>query len=1063
MFDFHNCKCWRHMHKLLRPPEVALFFSFFLLRTPWAMTADVILISVHIGNNPLYGYFAAAPVYNVAVKHIKQIYPTTLSSLRHIPLFLPGYDLCADGGDRMNEFVTAFYFTHPEIFKNKSVYPVFGSPECTNQALALADLSREFDLPLFTSVAGDSRLTNRKRYPTTSAIAPLAGPDVLGCVDALLKRFNWKTLGLICDSMSHLPGLANFFYARCVDLRKFLTNQKYNWYNKEYDSAKERDFHSYLAFLKDSVRVFLILTIPEYLWEFMVTAYSMGLTNGEYVFIAIQPTKRPGIDTVSWSAGTNNDLGAMEAYKTLIVVTGVVPNWNTIINLTSEISTTAQNLFNYSYPPKDKENDMQIGIYESTRMMAQVFDENYPAVLGMPKAKFIQKFFNRSFNFAARNFSLDAVGSKINDVPVLRLNLLTKIMEPAMVFDTVAMKFYGVKNELWYWVGRNTSPPDKPLCGFRGNECDNSSPLMLGAIAGGVAAGVIISLTLGIVCYIRYCGHDDHMRWLLDPSVVTLQTNALTVEDSPCKMYLGRKGFLGTHEIYALPIKPTTTVDGEAIKKNKRLRRLLHELHHLQHANISHFFGIVCPVKSNEILLISSGGGKGSLRLLLDGQMQMLSDERVLSSVLNDLLEGMDYLHGKHHGHHGNITSLNCIIDSRYILKLSHINHLRLYHDLYATRPIINWSSADYRTIDMLWKAPEILVVRNNIEAFLRKCSTKECDVYAFGVIFLEVITKFVPYNVIFDSEKSVEAALQIAAQTGSHTKVIPIPFDQLPENAVYLVNKCFLPPHKRPTVKTLKKDLQKYLPKSHDLIRYLSKKLQEYSEELEVLVLEKTRELEIQRLKVEDILSEILPSIVIQKLRSKETISPELYKCVTIMFSDVPAFSDMVQRRPPSDSISFLTLLYSIFDEIHGNFDVYKVETVKDIHLVVSGLPQRNGDTHVFHICDFSLAFLHSVKRTNSIATSQFDTTLRVGINSGPCAAGVIGLTLPRYCLFGDTLNTASRMESTGEAGKIQISQFTRELIGDYSPYSITLRGFVEVKGKGSMRTYWLSNSDTN
>ncbi|XP_076022323.1 atrial natriuretic peptide receptor 1 [Genypterus blacodes] len=221
--------------------------------------------------------------------------------------------------------------------------------------------------------------------------------------------------------------------------------------------------------------------------------------------------------------------------------------------------------------------------------------------------------------------------------------------------------------------------------------------------------------------------------------------------------------------------------------------------------------------------------------------------------------------------------------------------------------------------------------------------------------------------------------------------------------------------------------------------------------------IAEKTEDLRRQRQLAEDLLHQMLPKSVAKQLRQHKHVEAESYEKVTIFFSDIVGFTSISASCTPLQVVKMLNNLYMCFDTRIDSYNVYKVETIGDAYMVVSGLPERNGDRHADEIAKMALDLVAAVRQVSIPHMPNQRLQLRAGIHTGPCVAGIVGYKMPRYCLFGDTVNTASRMESTSLPQRIHTSSETYLALMKDNAYELQLRGEIEVKGKGIMNTYWL------
>ncbi|MEM8639196.1 MAG: adenylate/guanylate cyclase domain-containing protein [Cyanobacteria bacterium P01_G01_bin.54] len=212
------------------------------------------------------------------------------------------------------------------------------------------------------------------------------------------------------------------------------------------------------------------------------------------------------------------------------------------------------------------------------------------------------------------------------------------------------------------------------------------------------------------------------------------------------------------------------------------------------------------------------------------------------------------------------------------------------------------------------------------------------------------------------------------------------------------------------------------------------------------------TRTIEAERLANERLLLNILPAAIAQRLKQQEVTIADRFETIPILFADLVGFTPLSAQLNPIQLVELLNRLFSAFDALTDRYGLEKIKTIGDAYMVVGGVPNSHPDP-VGAIADLALAMRTEVQRLAQGGSSPL--TLRIGIHTGTVVAGVIGKKKFSYDIWGDAVNTASRMESHGQPNRIHITAATAAQL--QSRYDCQYRGQIEIKGKGLMETYWL------
>ncbi len=212
----------------------------------------------------------------------------------------------------------------------------------------------------------------------------------------------------------------------------------------------------------------------------------------------------------------------------------------------------------------------------------------------------------------------------------------------------------------------------------------------------------------------------------------------------------------------------------------------------------------------------------------------------------------------------------------------------------------------------------------------------------------------------------------------------------------------------------------------------------------------------EAERKKSDELLLNILPAQVADELKNSGTTVARQYDHVTVMLTDFVNFTQAVEKMQPQALIDELDVCFRAFDEIMGRYGIEKIKTIGDAYLAVSGLPKADKQ-HAEKTILAAIEIKRFVSERLAMNSAEGAFAVRIGINSGSVVAGVVGVKKFAYDIWGDTVNTAARMEQNSAAGRINISEATYELVKNKIP--CTSRGMVEVKGKGLLHMYYVND----
>ncbi|XP_050448835.1 atrial natriuretic peptide receptor 1-like isoform X3 [Cataglyphis hispanica] len=1010
---------------------------------------------------------------------LPRVLPAVLLAVRYVSSLkgpLPGWSIKVDHRDSHCSStygpLAAF-----EFYINQTADAFLG-PVCDYVIAPVARYAGVWGIPVLTAGAQAEAFRHKgEHYPTLTRM--MGSHRLVGeALRHILRRFGWKIAGLLFHNhaMASSRGNSECHFTLSAVFTALNQTPVHKSFNQETTTAE--DYRNLLTFVSKSARIVVMCANSTTIREILLAAEELGMVDsGEYVFFSIELSSSDNDSTEPWKIDGDTEERnekARKAYQALLTVTARTPDNMEYLNFSREVKSLAQSKYNFTFG-NSSVSTFVTAFYDAVLLYALALKESLPEKPGevnLDGGNLTRRMWGKSFKGITGDVNIDDNGDRIADYSLLD-------MDPATSRFEIVANYYGANKTLEYipgkqihWAGgRLEPPPDTPTCGFDGSLCpDNSLPGY--AILSMVLSSIVVVLVVGSVFIYRRFKLEAEiasMTWKVHWDDVIVIPNAKTrgsmysliankFRDSQLTIYSEDNASMpddvdknvyvptGFYKNSKIAIK---YIPRNKVEISRPLLLELKRMKDLQHDHLVRFYG-AC-LEPPHCCLLTEYCPKGSLQDILENE-QIKLDRVFRGSLIHDIVRGMAYLHASEVKSHGNLKSSNCVVDSRFVLKIADFG----LHELRRTNADEEMDRNSYAYWRrQLWTAPELLRMERRPPE-----GTQKGDVYSFAIIVHEIVMRQGPFYLGDNNDLSPKEIIEGVRRGGGSPLRPVIDVAAVEEEVATLMRRCWAQdsadrpdfPALKQTIRKINKDYE-----SSNILDNLLSRMEQYATNLETLVEERTADYLEEKRKCEELLYQLLPKSVASQLILGQSVIAETYDQVTIYFSDIVGFTSLSAESTPLQVVDLLNDLYTCFDSIIENFDVYKVETIGDAYMVVSGLPVRNGMNHAREIARMSLALRDTVMTFSIRHRPNEQLKLRIGMHSGPCVAGVVGLKMPRYCLFGDTVNTASRMESNGEALKIHVSPKTKEILDTFGTFELVCRGEVILKGKGPMTTYWL------
>ncbi|VDM59411.1 unnamed protein product [Angiostrongylus costaricensis] len=993
-----------------------------------------------------------------------------------------------------NKFSGVEHAAYLHYIKNATVY--FG-PGCNNEMLVIGRLAPRWNVPIIAHMSGDDALSDRSVFSTLGSVALTSASEMARAILTFLQLNNWNQIGFVRASTNYerlsLQSLSNLLKNSDIKVNVVADFDKMSLPDEIILSGK-------LESLSSKARIIIVelgMDINS-ATNFMLAVQRYDMKTKDYVYII--PWLAHTNDQYPWEAATVDKQEVKAAFENVIIITAHGYDKKFFDDFQEKFSQ-ATGMISSHYATLT-----YMSLYDALFLYGLALRDAYEEIGGFDVHQngslIWSKMTNRQFigvtgqvlmNHKAIRVPSYATYHITNSTMRIVVELEAKIVNRERCEKNTNQCSEHVAREVtqFYWPSSTGQLPKAvPSCGFTGSDCDYTVYfILLGA--------TIFLLTVSPLSYFVYLKHKEQllydMTWRIPrDSIRFMDSKQSRSEHSLASKSQSSGSFSGS--VGSKPVVSARHAMSNGVRiafvrfqqtRNvtfpKTELKILKELKLTENENLNKFYGIAFN-QQNEFIVMWLFCSRGSLEdILFDDELKLGRNFQV--SFAKDIVKGLSFLHSSPLQIHGLLCLQNCLVDSNWTVKLTNfgtewIISEKLCHN--EIKLIVEEGDdesdrlADRRKAKYVQQAPEIIRELVTRKALPR--GSQPADIYSLGMVLYQILFRVQPFH---ERGKSVAKLMEMISMSNDDDQLIRPTFPssqgtegfnlQATEDFKLLscIEACWLElPEMRPHIKRVRSMVNANLRSTGkgSLVDQMMKMMEEYTSNLENMVRDRTALLEEAQKQADRLLNSMLPKSVAEDLKVGKPVVPQLYSCATVLFSDIRGFTRISSTSTPLQVVTFLNDMFSGFDAIIAKHDAYKVETIGDAYMIVSGVPNENGNNHVQHIADIALKMRSFVSNFKLAHRPEELMMVRIGFHSGSVAAGVVGLAAPRYCLFGDTVNMASRMESTGVANKIQISEQSCNILRCFfQQFIVVERGKIEVKGKGECTTFYLEGKSSS